>query len=83
MNKPKPEDFGCINNTFPTETDRLRYEFAKKQYLSWKRKNNKEKLVEKVVEMIKDDPYNYKEVISDCLYESFSKCTQVELKTWL
>jgi len=51
--------------------------------LKRKRKENKQKLLDEVVEQIMSDMYNYKQVIQECLYESFNKCPQHELKTWL
>lgn len=48
-----------------------------------KAKENRQQMVNDVVEMIMNETFNYKDVIRDCLFESFSKCTQHELKTWL
>lgn len=48
-----------------------------------KGKENQKQMVEEVVEMIMDATYAYRDIIRDCLYESFSKCPQHELKTWL
>ena len=51
--------------------------------LTKKRKENKEKLVNEVVNHLMDNiPHNL-DVIRDCLYNDFKKCTQKELKTWL
>jgi hypothetical protein len=48
-----------------------------------KAKENKEKLVEEIIDMILDNSHNYRDVIESCIRESFSKCPQSELKTWL
>jgi len=83
MQKPNREEYGWKDGKFPTETDLKRYNKERGIYLAHKRKENKQKLLDEVVEMIDEDHYNYRRVIKDCLYESFSKCTQKELKTWL
>ena len=56
---------------------------SRKNNLSLKRKENKEKLVEEVVGMIMDDMENYEDHIRDLITEVLHKRTQKELKTYL
>lgn len=48
-----------------------------------KAKQNKEKLIEEIVDNMMNDIYNYKDVIRDLLTEVFQKTSQKDLKTWL
>lgn len=83
MLKPSKEQFGYKDGKFPDTNSMIRYNLQNGKYLAFKRKENKQKLLDEVVQQIMSDMYNYKQVIQECLYESFNKCPQHELKTWL
>ncbi len=51
--------------------------------ISAKRKENKEKLIEDILDMFQGDIYNYEEVMLDLCKESLQKLTQKQLKSWL
>ncbi len=48
-----------------------------------KRRENKQKLVNEVVDSIMDNFRNYEDLIRKILIEDFSKSNNKELKTWL
>lgn len=51
--------------------------------ISAKRKENKEKLIEDILDMFQGDIYNYEEVMLDLCKESLQTRTQKQLKEWL
>lgn len=55
----------------------------KNKQISKKRKENKDKLINQVYDMITDDLYGYKELVNEFIFKGISKMTQKDLKTWL
>ena len=60
---------------------RARLERTKK--ISQKRKENKQKLIDDILDMFSGDIYNYEELMLDLCEESLKTRTQKELKTFL
>lgn len=48
-----------------------------------KAKENKQQLIQEIVDNMMNNTYNYKDVIRDLLTEVFQKTSQKELKTWI
>ncbi len=43
----------------------------------------KEEIIEKIINMIMDDPYSYGEQLSDILTKHFEGCSMEELNQWI
>lgn len=81
--KPRKEDYGYKNNAFPTLNAKIKYELAKTLYLSAKRKENKQKLINDIISNFKDNIFEHEEVIFDLVEEALKTRTQKDLKEWL
>lgn len=80
MKKPKKEDFGFIFPLFPDTNSQIRYKIANKKYLSWKRIENKNILIEDIIDNLWDNIYSSEEYIKDLCREALNRRTQKELK---
>ena len=65
------------------EKEFIKAKLDKTLKISAKRKENKEKLIEDILDMFQGDIYNYEEVMLDLCKESLQTRTQKQLKEWL
>lgn len=65
------------------EKDFIKSKLEKRLQISTKRKENKEKLIEDILDMFQGDICNYEEAMLDLCRESLKTRTQKELKEWL
>ena len=65
------------------EKEFIKAKLDKTLRISAKRKENKEKLIEDILDMFQGDICNYEEVMLDLCKEALQKRTQKQLKEWL
>ena len=65
------------------EKEFIKAKLDKTLKISAKRKENKEKLIEDILDMFQGDIYNYEEVMLELCKESLQTRTQKQLKEWL
>ena len=65
------------------EKDFIKFKTEKTLKISQKRKENKQKLIDDILDMFSGDIYNYEELMLDLCRESLETRTQKELKEWL
>jgi hypothetical protein len=65
------------------EKDFIKSKIEKTLKISQKRKENKQKLINEILDMLSGDIYNYEELMLELCEESLKTRTQKELKTFL
>ena len=65
------------------EKDFIKSKLEKTLKISQKRKENKQKLINEILDMLSGDIYNYEELMLELCEESLKTRTQKELKEWL
>lgn len=65
------------------EKDFIKSKLEKTLKISQKRKENKQKLINEILDMLSGDIYNYEELMLELCEESLKTRTQKELKYWL
>ena len=83
MNKPNKEEYSFKNNQFPSIDKRIDYEIEYAKYISWKKKENKQKLINEVADTMLENPKQYTDILRECIYNSFKNRKNEKIKTWL
>jgi hypothetical protein len=72
-----------MKETTKEEKDFIKSKIEKTLKISQKRKENKQKLINEILDMLSGDIYNYEELMLELCEESLKTRTQKELKEWL
>lgn len=72
-----------MKETTKEEKDFIKSKIEKTLKISQKRKENKQKLINEILDMLSGDIYNYEELMLKLCEESLKTRTQKELKEWL